>query len=177
MLKIKNMKDYAIERGYVKKVDSNSDSTKGFFFLRKMFREYLNKLNIGFYDSCCIDASTKLPVYVDKVTNVLTYVNTSGVNTPVTVGGGNPSYRAITAPTTITIADSTINATANTFSQPLPASTIGNAGKIFTIKNSGAGVITVTATGGQLIDGVATRVINPTESIPFQSTGTGYVIL
>lgn len=86
------MKDKGLNRGLVQQFDTSDKRQKGAFYgFRKMFWEYLNKLNVGFYDPCCPEASTKLPVYVDRITGALLYVKADGtvapasdVTTPVT---------------------------------------------------------------------------------------------
>jgi hypothetical protein len=51
------MKDYGLDKGLIQFRDdeprSNRGLTKGFFGFRKMFRDYLTKLNVAFYDVCC----------------------------------------------------------------------------------------------------------------------------
>jgi len=51
------MRDYGIDKGLVEfRDDSKRDQRgwgKGFFGFRKMFRDYLTKLNVAFYDACC----------------------------------------------------------------------------------------------------------------------------
>jgi len=55
------MKDYGIDKGFVQhRDDSNRNQRgwgKGFFGFRKMFRDYLTKLNVAFFDTCCPAAS------------------------------------------------------------------------------------------------------------------------
>ena len=54
----------------------------------------------------------------------------------------------------------------------------GIQGQVYIIKNSGTGVITVAAAGGQFIDGVATQVLPVQyESITMISTGSGWRII
>jgi len=51
------MRDYGIDKGLVEyRDDSKRDQRgwgKGFFGFRRMFRDYLTKLNVPFFDSCC----------------------------------------------------------------------------------------------------------------------------
>lgn len=51
------MRDYGIDRGLVEFRDDEARSqrgwSKGFWSFRKMFRDYLGKLNVPFYDACC----------------------------------------------------------------------------------------------------------------------------
>lgn len=86
------------------------------------------------------------------------------------------NYREITAATVITATDSTINATSGTFSQPLPTA-VGITGRIYFIKNTGAGAITVDAAGAETIDGSLTQVLNNGDAMMIQSTGSNWIIL
>lgn len=53
------MKDYGIDRGLVQKFDTSDKRYKGNKWgWRKMFWDYLTKLNVPFYDACCEDATT-----------------------------------------------------------------------------------------------------------------------
>lgn len=72
--------------------------------------------------------------------------------------------------------DYTINCT-GTFTVTLPTS-VGISGRIYIIKNSGVGVITVATTGGETIDGLTTQAL-PTQysSLTIQSTGSAYILL
>lgn len=52
------MKDYGIDKGLIEYRDDSDRSQRGwskngFFGFRKMFRDYLAKLNVSFYDACC----------------------------------------------------------------------------------------------------------------------------
>lgn len=69
------MKDYGLNKGLVQQFDTSDRRTKGSFFgFRKMFWEYLNKLNVGFYDPCCPDAALKIPVFYNPTTGTLQYI-------------------------------------------------------------------------------------------------------
>jgi hypothetical protein len=53
------MIDLAISKGLIQKANTNDPAQKGrFIFIRKLFTDYLNKLNVPFYDPCCPAAST-----------------------------------------------------------------------------------------------------------------------
>lgn len=51
------MIDKGIDKGLVRTLDDSRRATrghdKGFFGFRKMFRDYLTKLNVAYYDACC----------------------------------------------------------------------------------------------------------------------------
>lgn len=52
------MIDLAIQKGFIQKANTSDPAQKGsFYFLRKLFTYYLNKLGVPFYDSCCPTAS------------------------------------------------------------------------------------------------------------------------
>jgi hypothetical protein len=86
-------------------------------------------------------------------------------------------YVAVGSTYQVQLTDCVVDCVANTFTVTLPgAATIQ--GQVFTVKNSGAGVITVAAAGADLIDGAATQ------SLPVQyqtlsmiSTGAGWSVL
>ena len=67
-------------------------------------------------------------------------------------------YTAISGTYTVLVTDCVIDCTANTFTVTLPTAA-GIQGQVFTVKNSGTGVITVAAAGGEFIDGAATQVL------------------
>jgi hypothetical protein len=92
--------------------------------------------------------------------------------------GGSLSlpYRAVTGVTTLTASDYTVAATSGTFNIALPTA-IGIPGRVYTIKNSGTGAITVTTGGGQ-IDGASTVVLATQYSVlRVQSTGSAWIVI
>jgi lysophospholipase L1-like esterase len=68
-------------------------------------------------------------------------------------------YRAVTTTTTILQNNYTVDCTSGTFTLTLPTA-VGVGGKIFVVKNSGTGVITLATTSSQLIDGTTTKTLN-----------------
>ena len=62
------MIDKGLDKGAIRTINTSSRKQRGwgagFFGFRKMFWDYLTKLNVAFYDECCEDASTAgiLPV-------------------------------------------------------------------------------------------------------------------
>ena len=85
-------------------------------------------------------------------------------------------YVAKTGTYGITDGDYTIDCTANTFNVTLPTA-VGKTGRIFNIKNSGTGTITVLTTSSQTIDGASSFTLIPQLSITVQSTGNNYIII
>lgn len=79
------MRDKGLNKGLVQSFDTSSINTQNVFFgFRKMFRDYLNKLNVGFYDSCCPQAAAKLAIYVDPISKEIRYIDPA-TGQPVTL--------------------------------------------------------------------------------------------
>lgn len=120
-------------------------------------------------------------------TNKLLYVNANGGaaagtnlyangNTQL-LGSIHLPYTAKTTTYAVLSTDFTIDCTSGTFTVTLPTA-VGCAGRIYNIKNSGAGVITVATTSSQTIDGSTTAVIAIQYwSITVQSTGANWIII
>jgi hypothetical protein len=85
-------------------------------------------------------------------------------------------YVTKTANYTLTDSDYTVNCTANTFTVTLPTA-VGITGRIYNVKNSGTGLITLDAHSTETIDGALTQDISQWESLQVQSTSTGWIIL
>lgn len=90
--------------------------------------------------------------------------------------GSSDSTKDISTTYTILDDDNTINCTANTFTVTLP---VGVLGKIYNIKNSGSGIITINTTGGATIDEYASGEVTLDQyaNIQLQSDGTNWIIL
>ncbi len=85
------------------------------------------------------------------------------------------AFRSITALTTLDITDFTINCTANTFTVTLPTA-VGITGRIYVVKNSGTGLITVDGDGTETIDGQLTQALIQFACISVQSNGANWII-
>ena len=94
------MKDYGIDKGLIRVSDTSKRSqrgwSKGFFGFRKMFWDYLKKLNVAFYDECCSDSGETdvLPVSYSAIDDVLKVYDTSTkawVDAPSS--GATPSFK------------------------------------------------------------------------------------
>lgn len=72
--------------------------------------------------------------------------------------------------------DYTIDCVSGTFTVTLPTA-VGVTGQVYVIKNSGAGTITLATTGGQTIDGSATKTAAANVSYMVQSTGANWIVL
>jgi len=92
------------------------------------------------------------------------------------VGSLTLPYLAITASRTLDATDYTVDCTANTFTVTLPTA-VGYTGRVYNVKNSGTGVITVATTSSQTIDGVTTQAVYTKESLQVQSDGANWIIL
>lgn len=89
-----------------------------------------------------------------------------------TYGPFNYTYR--TTDYNITGSDYTINASGSvTTYLPTPTDT----GKVYVIKNSGGGIVNVTGTGSEYIDGDLVLNLTEFESVTVQSTGSGWIII
>ena len=84
-------------------------------------------------------------------------------------------YLAVTTDYTVALSDYVVDCDGN-FKVTLP-STSTIVGRMFVIKNSGAGVILVQSTGGELIDGTAPYPLNPLDVIMVMSTGTAWIVI
>ena len=88
------------------------------------------------------------------------------------------TYRAITGTDTVLAGDYTVNATSGTFTLTL-LTAVGREGKIYNLKNSGTGVVTLATTSGQTIDGEASGALtlNQYDNLQAQSDGANWNIL
>lgn len=123
-------------------------------------------LNTGFYSSADVIGLTA------GGSNKF-FISTTGT---FIVGGFHLSYIAKTANYTATAADQTIDCTANTFTITLPTA-VGITGRIYTVKNSGVGSITIDPNGAQTIDSLATATVVSGASITTMSNGANWIII
>lgn len=87
------------------------------------------------------------------------------------------AYAGKTATYGISATDYFIDCTANTFTVTLPTAA-SVAGKVYTIKNSGTGVITVATTSAQTIDGAASFILNVQyQSLSVISDGSNWKVM
>ena len=87
------------------------------------------------------------------------------------LGGVVFPYTAVSSTYTVNTSNYLVDCTSGTFTVTLPTS-VGIAGQIFVIKNSGSGTITLSTTGGQTIDGSSTKTLPQYASVTVQSDGT-----
>lgn len=91
--------------------------------------------------------------------------------------GGAPSlaYVSKSASYTAAASDYLVNVTAaTTITLPTAA---GVTGKIYTVKNSGLGTVTVGTTGGQTIDGATSVALTPNATLRVMSDGANWIIV
>jgi Pectate lyase superfamily protein len=110
--------------------------------------------------------------------------NSSG-NFSITPSNGQTSivssiilpYVAKTTTYSIAVSDYMIDCTSGTFTVTLPTA-VGVAGKIYVVKNSGTGVITIATTSSQTIDGASTETISTQYGdFTMMSDGANYKII
>jgi hypothetical protein len=86
------------------------------------------------------------------------------------------AYAALTANYTLTDQEHTVDCTTGSFTVTLPTA-VGATGRIYVVKNSGAGSITVDTTSSQTIDGLTSQTVTPGSAMMVQSTGTDWIII
>lgn len=75
------MKDLAIQRPHLQIIETTSKEAKNYYALRKLFGDYLNKLNVAFFDTCCPTMTEEgiVPVRFNATDGTLEYYDiTSG---------------------------------------------------------------------------------------------------
>lgn len=123
---------------------------------------------------------------IDVINNPKVFINGStgyvgiGTTTPnsdLQVNGSlSLPYKEIWDTYTITEDDFSINCISNTFIVTLP-SAIGITGRIYNIKNTGDGIITVLCNGAETIDNTTSINLIKDETITIQSTGNNFIII
>lgn len=86
------------------------------------------------------------------------------------------AYTAQAGTYAILTTDCVVKATSGTWTATLPTA-VGVTGKLYIVKNSGAGVITLACTGGQTIDGAATQTLAANVSLSVVSDGANWIIV
>lgn len=106
----------------------------------------------------------------------ITRLNKIRVSELEVTGGVIMAYVAKTANYTLTSTDYTVDCTSGTFTVTLPTA-VGCTGKIYNIKNTGTGVITIEGDGTETIDGSLFQTLIQWENLTVQSTGSAWIIL
>lgn len=132
-------------------------------------------LNLGRYFSIADSTNTTL-FSVGKLGN--TAIGTSlTANSTLHIGGSvSFPYRLVTAATSFTATDYTIDSTTASFTVTLPTA-IGIQGRVYVLKNTSGGIKTLAANGVETIDGVATKLVTNGNFIRVQSTGANWIII
>ncbi len=139
------MKDLGLIKGLVQSFDTSAQKNGSLFGLRKMFRDYLNKLNVPFYDPCCPDYSTANAL-LDRTT--ASAINATATATAAQVAGGVITSTSAAA-TTITLPTATLLATYLDASQ-------GSSQELIVDNSAGASVVTVAVGAGIVATSVLT---------------------
>jgi len=105
---------------------------------------------------------------IDTATGIVTVNRISGP--------GLVNYVGVTATYAILADDYIVDATANTFTATLPTA-VGREGKVYVIKNSGTGTLTIATTSAQTIDGEPNYLLAVQyESISIVSDGSNWKV-
>lgn len=94
----------------------------------------------------------------------------------ISLGGVTFPSTGLTSSYTIGVNDYLVDVTGNTLTITLPTS-VGINGKNYIVKNSGTGVVTVSTTSGQTIDGSSSKTLNNNDSIEVVSDGTNWNVV
>ena len=86
------------------------------------------------------------------------------------------AYVAKSASYTLSAADYTVECTANTFTVTLPTA-IGIPGRMYIVKNTGTGTITIATTASQTIDGSSTQTLAQWGVLRVQSNGANWIMI
>jgi hypothetical protein len=94
----------------------------------------------------------------------------------ISLGGVTFPSTEVSSSYTVDVDDYLIDVTGNTVTVTLPTSVDIN-GKIYVVKNSGSGVVTVSTTSSQTIDGSNSKTLNNNDSIQIISDGSNWNIV
>jgi len=86
------------------------------------------------------------------------------------------AYRAINAIRTLDSTDYQIECTANTFTVTLPTA-VGIEGRVYSIKNTGTGTITVDGNAAETIDGALTQLLSQWDNLKIMSNNANWIII
>lgn len=122
-----------------------------------------------------VGAHYGLTIGSTAIANIFNGLNTQTPNSTLQINGSfAPGYVEKTGTYTITAADYTVNCTSGSFTVTLPTA-VGCQGRIYVIKNSGAGTITLATTSSQTIDGAAPGTVAAGAYIALQSTNGNWI--
>tara|TARA_R110000751_G_scaffold204766_1_gene309126 strand:- start:292 stop:726 length:435 start_codon:yes stop_codon:yes gene_type:complete len=138
----------------------------------------LNVLELSTTERDAITWTNGNIIYNTTLNKFQGYENSAWVNLSDTGGGGtSPSLRDVSTTDTFSAASETINCTSGTFTVNLPTA-VGIQGTVYTLVNSGTGVITLDASGTEEINGSLTIDIKRQYvSRTVQSDNVGWIII
>ena len=148
--------------------------------LTTLYNELVIKVNAIISNSKSINELTlqsplvttsEIPLNGGEKTNIQSIIDLLNVSSVILT-----NYNVKDANYTLTENDGTIECTANTFTLTLPTA-VGIAGRVYVIKNTGSGIVTIDADGTETIDDELTQSISKYESLFLQSNGTNWVII
>lgn len=165
------MIDLAIQKGFIQKADTSDPAQKGsFYFLRKLFSDYLNKLGVPFYDSCCPAVAESKPVRFNsgiQYFNGSTWVSTSSI---AVVAQENKTGAGAASVSSYYTAWTTVAAVAGS----LPVGTYSGQLKKITLVVDGGDL---TLTPASLIGGTTITFNDVSDSVILGWNGTNWVIV
>ena len=102
----------------------------------------------------------------------------SGQFPALTTGSFAAAYTAVSANYTVSVSDYFIECTSSSFTVTLPTA-IGVRGQMYNVKNSGTGVITLSAVASQTIDGILpqTLQLRSKDNIALISNNTNWLVM
>jgi hypothetical protein len=114
------MKDKGLDKGLIETRDDSARNQrgwdKGFFGFRKMFRDYLKKLHVPFFDECCdadLEDAGAYPVRYNTLQQRLEYFNGSDWVDIVSIAETTSTTTTTSSTTTTTTAPSDIRLKSN----------------------------------------------------------------
>ena len=130
--------------------------------------------NTGDQTSVIGNAGTATALQTSRTINGISFDGTSNITIPAST---TYSYVAKTSTYTLTASDYLVDCTSGTFTLNLPTA-VGISGKVYVIKNSGNGVITLDGNASETIDGALTFTLSQQfSSITIMSNGTNWIII
>lgn len=152
----------------------NADGSRSFAYVLPDSLKLYGDKGLSFYTGNGSAAQNRM--VIDASGNV--GINTTPGTTTLSVAGSLAlGYVEKTTTYVVAASDYTINCTSGTFTVTLPTA-VGITGRVYVIKNTGAGTVTIDGDGTETIDGSLTQVLNiQYASLTVQSTGTGWIIL
>jgi hypothetical protein len=147
------------------------ESTDGGSLLQSFRKMTPTNSEYGFEGYKTKYSSTKVQVYADNNLNTEQVKNNFIHKCSITF-----PYVSKTANYTFTDFDYLVDCTANSFNVVLPTA-VGKEGRVYVIKNSGVGIVTLDAAGTETIDGALTLTLATKVCYTVASDGSNWIIL